>query len=62
MIDELFDLARAHWVKYDKYIWKKASDGAVYLTAAEDAMPTITSPLSVDPQFIRFLNSDFPAK
>ena len=45
MIDELFDLARAHWVKYDKYIWRKASDGAVYLTAAADAMPSITSPL-----------------
>ncbi len=45
MIDELFDLARAHWVKYDKYIWRKSPDGAVYLTAAEDAMPSITSPL-----------------
>ena len=45
MIDELFDLARAHWVKYDNYIWRESPDGAVYLTAAGDAMPSITSPL-----------------
>lgn len=45
MIEELLERTRSAWVKYDKYIWKKSSAGLTYLTAADDAMPSITDPM-----------------
>lgn len=45
MIDELLERTRSAWVKYDKYIWKEASDGAIYLKAADDAIPSVTDPM-----------------
>ena len=35
----LFANSSSNWVKYDKYEWKKADNGTLYITPTEDAKP-----------------------
>lgn len=42
---DLFERTSSTWVRYNEYEWKKAKDGALYLTPAPGAMPSIYDPL-----------------
>lgn len=41
----LFKNSSSNWVKYDRYEWKKADNGALYLTPAQDAKPALYNPV-----------------
>lgn len=42
---KLFERTSSTWVRYSEYEWKKAEDGALYLTPAPNAKPSIYDPL-----------------
>lgn len=44
-MNNLFERTSSTWVRYSEYEWKKAKDGALYLTPAPGAMPSIYDPL-----------------
>ncbi len=41
----LFKKTSSHWVRYDKYEWKKNDKGVLYITPAEKAKPKLYNPL-----------------
>lgn len=41
----LFANSSSNWVKYDKYEWKKADNGTLYITPTEDAKPSLYNPV-----------------
>lgn len=41
----LFKKTSSHWVRYDKYEWKKDAKGILYITPAEKAKPELYNPL-----------------
>ncbi len=41
----LFKKTSSHWVRYDKYEWKKDDKGVLYITPAEKAKPELYNPL-----------------
>ena len=41
----LFKKTSSHWVRYDKYEWKKNDKGVLYITPAEKAKPELYNPL-----------------
>ncbi len=46
-MQNIFEYANAHWLRYNKYEWEKASDGYYYLMAAPDAIPEFYDPMKV---------------
>ena len=44
-MNALFEHTSSQWVRYDRYEWKKAEDGNLYLTPMKDAQPQIYDPL-----------------
>lgn len=42
----LFKKTSSHWVRYDKYEWKKDDKGVLYITPAENAKPELYNPLT----------------
>lgn len=44
-MNNLFERTSSTWVRYSEYEWTKAKDGALYLTPAPGAMPSIYDPL-----------------
>ena len=44
-MDNIFKRTSAHWVRYDKYEWKEAADGILYLTPAKDAVMSLYNPI-----------------
>ena len=41
----LFANSSSNWVKYDKYEWKKADNGTLYITPSQDAKPSLYNPV-----------------
>lgn len=41
----LFKKTSSHWVRYDKYEWRKDDKGRLYITPAEKAKPELYNPL-----------------
>ena len=41
----LFEKTSPHWVRYDKYEWRKDDKGRLYITPAEKAKPELYNPL-----------------
>ena len=41
----LFANSSSNWVKYDKYEWKKADNGTLYITPTQDAKPSLYNPV-----------------
>lgn len=41
----LFKKTSSHWIRYDKYEWKKDDKGVLYITPAEKAKPELYNPL-----------------
>lgn len=41
----LFKKTSSHWVRYDKYEWKKNDKDVLYITPAEKAKPGLYNPL-----------------
>ena len=41
----LFKKTSSHWVRYDKYEWRKDDRGRLYITPAEKAKPELYNPL-----------------
>ena len=41
----LFEKTSSHWVRYDKYEWRKDDKGRLYITPAEKAKPELYNPL-----------------
>lgn len=41
----LFANSSSNWVKYDKYEWKKADNGTLYITPSQDAKPSLYNPI-----------------
>lgn len=41
----LFKKTSSHWVRYDKYEWKKDAKGVLYITPAKKAKPELYNPL-----------------
>lgn len=44
-MDNIFKRTSANWVRYDKYEWKEAADGILYLTPAKDAVMSLYNPI-----------------
>ena len=41
----IFKKTSSHWVRYDKYEWRKDDRGRLYITPAEKAKPQLYNPL-----------------
>ena len=41
----IFANSSSNWVKYDKYEWKKADNGTLYITPTQDAKPSLYNPV-----------------
>ena len=41
----LFANSSSNWVKYDKYEWKQADNGTLYITPTQDAKPSLYNPV-----------------
>ena len=44
-VNNLFQSASSHWVRYDKYECRQADDGLLYVTPAPKAKPAVYDPL-----------------
>ena len=51
---QLFTHSTSSWVRYDKYVIRKADNGKRYLTAADGAVPTIINPFEEVQQIMQY--------
>ncbi len=49
---DFFKHSISNWVKYDKYEYRKDSDGTLYIMPTDDAVPTIYNPLKNTEQIV----------
>ena len=44
-MENIFQKSSSNWVRYDKYEWRVAVDGKMYITPVADAKPSIYNPI-----------------